>query len=156
MPLRFADRLRQMAERRLCDLVSGQAAPRDHALAQAVVQTVSAKLAPNKVVPNRIQRSPQSADGRLVSAGLLVINPPWTLVGELKTLLPELEKPLGLGGAARFRVEIRQNLTTKPGYFPETLPKLQLSHSQFAWKAYYCSSREGGLYVPRPRMEAAE
>ena len=75
------------------------------ALAQAVVQTVSAKLAPDKVVRIEFSVAPQSADGRLVSAGLLVINPPWTLVGELKTLLPELEKPLGLGGAARFRVE---------------------------------------------------
>jgi len=40
-----------------------------------------------------------------VSAGLLVVNPPWTLAGEMKTILPQLEKPLGLGGAARFRVE---------------------------------------------------
>jgi 23S rRNA (adenine2030-N6)-methyltransferase len=35
----------------------------------------------------------------------LIVNPPWTLSGELRTFLPELLKPLGLGGAARFRLE---------------------------------------------------
>ena len=38
--------------------------------------------------------------------GLLIVNPPWTLQGELKTILPELEKPLGQGGAGRFRLEV--------------------------------------------------
>ena len=41
----------------------------------------------------------------LTSAGLLIVNPPWTLMGELKAILPELEKPLGQGGAGRFRLE---------------------------------------------------
>src|ERR1700675_2904112 len=49
--------------------------------------------------------APQAADGGLTSAGLLIVNPPWTLAGELKAILPELEKPLGLGGAGRFRLE---------------------------------------------------
>ena len=35
----------------------------------------------------------------------VIVNPPWTLAGELKTILPELEKPLGQGGAGRFRLE---------------------------------------------------
>jgi 23S rRNA (adenine2030-N6)-methyltransferase len=35
----------------------------------------------------------------------LIVNPPWTLLGELKSILPELEKPLGQGGAGRFRLE---------------------------------------------------
>ena len=47
----------------------------------------------------------QQQDGPLASTGLLMVNPPWTLGGELKTILPELEKPLGQGGAARFRLE---------------------------------------------------
>jgi 23S rRNA (adenine2030-N6)-methyltransferase len=42
----------------------------------------------------------------LTSAGLLIVNPPWTLTAELKTILPELQKPLGQGGAARFRLEM--------------------------------------------------
>ena len=44
-------------------------------------------------------------DAGLASAGLLIVNPPWTLMGELKAILPELEKPLGQGGAGRFRLE---------------------------------------------------
>ena len=49
--------------------------------------------------------APQQAGGPLTSTGLLIVNPPWTLAGELKTILPELEKPLGQGGAGRFRLE---------------------------------------------------
>ena len=49
--------------------------------------------------------APQTTDGPLTSAGLLIVNPPWTLMAELKAILPELEKPLGQGGAARFRLE---------------------------------------------------
>jgi 23S rRNA (adenine2030-N6)-methyltransferase len=49
--------------------------------------------------------APQTADGPLTSAGLLIVNPPWTLMAELKAILPELEKPLGQGGAARFRLD---------------------------------------------------
>src|SRR5437588_7594923 len=37
--------------------------------------------------------------------GLVLVNPPWTLQGELKAILPELEKPLGQGGAGRFKLE---------------------------------------------------
>ena len=50
--------------------------------------------------------APQQAGGPLASTGLLIVNPPWTLQGELKTILPELEKPLGQGGAGRFRLEV--------------------------------------------------
>lgn len=53
--------------------------------------------------------APIENGGGLTSAGLLIVNPPWTLSGELRTILPELQKPLGLGGAARFRLE-----TVKP------------------------------------------
>jgi 23S rRNA (adenine2030-N6)-methyltransferase len=49
--------------------------------------------------------APQTAGAGLTSAGLLIVNPPWTLIGELKAILPELEKPLGQGGAGRFRLE---------------------------------------------------
>jgi 23S rRNA (adenine2030-N6)-methyltransferase len=49
--------------------------------------------------------APREAESGLVSTGLLIVNPPWTLAGELKTILPELEKPLGQGGAGRFRLE---------------------------------------------------
>ena len=49
--------------------------------------------------------APQVADGKLVSTGMLIVNPPWTLMAELKVILPELIKPLGIGGAARYRLE---------------------------------------------------
>ena len=49
--------------------------------------------------------APQTADTGLVSTGLLIVNPPWTLAAELKAILHELEKPLGQGGAGRFRVD---------------------------------------------------
>ncbi|RTL48358.1 MAG: 23S rRNA (adenine(2030)-N(6))-methyltransferase RlmJ [Bradyrhizobiaceae bacterium] len=48
---------------------------------------------------------PPSEEAGLVSTGLLIVNPPWTLATELKTVLHELEKPLGQGGAGRYRVE---------------------------------------------------
>jgi 23S rRNA (adenine2030-N6)-methyltransferase len=50
--------------------------------------------------------APQSPEGALTSTGVLVVNPPWTLAGELRAILPELEKPLGQGGAGRFRLEL--------------------------------------------------
>jgi 23S rRNA (adenine2030-N6)-methyltransferase len=46
----------------------------------------------------------QTAGAALASAGVLVVNPPWTLADELKAILPELEKPLGQGGAGRFKL----------------------------------------------------
>jgi len=50
--------------------------------------------------------APQQPDGTLTSAGLLVVNPPWTLADELRTVLPELERPLGQGGVGRYRLEL--------------------------------------------------
>jgi 23S rRNA (adenine2030-N6)-methyltransferase len=49
--------------------------------------------------------APERLGAGLTSAGLLIVNPPWTLMGELKAILPELEKPLGRGGAGRFRLQ---------------------------------------------------
>src|SRR5262249_40108048 len=49
--------------------------------------------------------APQETGGPLASSGLIMVNPPWTLHGGLKTILPELEKPPGQGGAGRFRLE---------------------------------------------------
>jgi 23S rRNA (adenine2030-N6)-methyltransferase len=46
----------------------------------------------------------QTQESTLASSGLLMVNPPFTLQDELKAILPELEKPLGQGGAGRFRL----------------------------------------------------
>jgi 23S rRNA (adenine2030-N6)-methyltransferase len=74
-------------------------------LARQVADAVDRARPPGKYLRLEFSVAPQTADTGLTSAGLLVVNPPWTLAAELKTLLPELEKPLGQGGAARFRLE---------------------------------------------------
>jgi 23S rRNA (adenine2030-N6)-methyltransferase len=76
------------------------------ALAQSVAAAVDAKAGAGKCLRLEFSVAPQGADTGLNSAGLLVVNPPWTLLSELKTILPELEKPLGQGGAGRFRLEL--------------------------------------------------
>jgi 23S rRNA (adenine2030-N6)-methyltransferase len=70
-----------------------------------------AEVAANAAVPGKCLRlefsvAPQLAGAALTSAGVLVVNPPWRLAAELKAILPELEKPLGQGGAGRFRLEV--------------------------------------------------
>jgi 23S rRNA (adenine2030-N6)-methyltransferase len=74
-------------------------------LARQVAQTVGQAKPPGKCLRVEFSVAPQTADTGLTSAGLLVVNPPWTLASELKAILPELEKPLGQGGAGRFRLE---------------------------------------------------
>ena len=74
-------------------------------LARHVAATVAAGPSPGKCLRLEFSVAPQSAGAALASAGLLIVNPPWTLAGELKAILPELEKPLGQGGAGRFRLE---------------------------------------------------
>jgi 23S rRNA (adenine2030-N6)-methyltransferase len=74
-------------------------------LARHVAGVVGASPSPGTCLRLEFSVAPQTAGGALTSAGLLVVNPPWTLTGELKAILPELEKPLGQGGASRFRLE---------------------------------------------------
>jgi 23S rRNA (adenine2030-N6)-methyltransferase len=74
-------------------------------LAQQVADTAAASAAPGRCLRLEFSVAPQTADGALTSAGLLVVNPPWKLTAELKDILPQLVKPLGLGGAGRFRLE---------------------------------------------------
>jgi 23S rRNA (adenine2030-N6)-methyltransferase len=70
-----------------------------------LAQTVAGLAPAGKVLRLEFSSAPQQADGALTSAGLLIVNPPWTLAAEMKIILPELEKPLGQGGAGRFRLE---------------------------------------------------
>ena len=74
-------------------------------LARQVAGAVGASRPPGKCLRLEFSVAPQAAGAALASAGLLIVNPPWTLAGELKAILPELEKPLGQGGAGRFRLE---------------------------------------------------
>jgi 23S rRNA (adenine2030-N6)-methyltransferase len=75
-------------------------------LANHVAQAVAAASAPGKCLRLEFSVAPQTAGAALTSAGLLIVNPPWRLAAELKAILPELEKPLGQGGAGRFRLEV--------------------------------------------------
>jgi len=75
------------------------------ALARDVAAAVGAGPSPGKCLRLEFSVAPQQAGAQLASAGLLMVNPPYTLAGELKAILPELEKPLGQGGASRFRLE---------------------------------------------------
>jgi 23S rRNA (adenine2030-N6)-methyltransferase len=74
-------------------------------LARHVAATVAAGPSPGRCLRLEFSVAPQTAGAALASAGLLIVNPPWTLAGELKAILPELEKPLGQGGAGRFRLD---------------------------------------------------
>jgi 23S rRNA (adenine2030-N6)-methyltransferase len=74
-------------------------------LARQVAEITGAGAPPGKCLRLEFSVAPQSAAAGLQSAGLLIVNPPWTLAGELRVILPELEKPLGQGGAGRFRLE---------------------------------------------------
>ena len=76
------------------------------ALARHVAEVAASGPTPGKCLRLEFSAAPQAADSALVSAGLLLVNPPWMLMGELKAILPELEKPLGQGGAGRFRLEV--------------------------------------------------
>jgi 23S rRNA (adenine2030-N6)-methyltransferase len=78
-------------------------------LAGEVAATAAAHGAAGKVLRVEFSVAPQQPDGPLTSAGLLVVNPPWTLAGELRTILPALERPLGQGGVARFRLDPPKN-----------------------------------------------
>jgi len=75
-------------------------------LARHVADVSASVRPPGKGLRLEFSVAPQTAEAGLSSTGLLIVNPPWTLQGELKAILPELEKPLGQGGAGRFRLEV--------------------------------------------------
>jgi 23S rRNA (adenine2030-N6)-methyltransferase len=74
-------------------------------LADHVARVANAGGGEAKCLRVEFSVAPQTPETGLVSAGLLIVNPPWTLAAELKAILHELEKPLGQGGAGRFRIE---------------------------------------------------
>ena len=74
-------------------------------LARHVADAAAGSRPAGKCLRLEFSAAPQRPGGPLASTGLLVVNPPWRLAAELKAILPELEKPLGQGGAGRFRVE---------------------------------------------------
>ncbi|MCO5130525.1 MAG: 23S rRNA (adenine(2030)-N(6))-methyltransferase RlmJ [Xanthobacteraceae bacterium] len=75
-------------------------------LARQVAAVTAAQGAADKCLRLEFSVAPAAEGQGLVSCGLLIVNPPWTLAAELRTILPELQKPLGRGGAGRFRLEV--------------------------------------------------
>ena len=94
----------------LYDLTSDEAT---RALSAAVAHTVAvhaAKAARDEFHCLRIElsidRKSVAADREgLHTAGLLIVNPPWTLAGELKAILPALAGALGRTAVARFSLD---------------------------------------------------
>ena len=74
-------------------------------LARHAAHSVASARPPGKCLRLEFSIAPQTQGSTLASCGLLIVNPPWTLQAELTTILKELERPLGQGGAARFRLE---------------------------------------------------
>jgi 23S rRNA (adenine2030-N6)-methyltransferase len=74
-------------------------------LARHVTEVARAAKPAGKCMRLEFSVAPQAAGSPLASTGLLIVNPPFPLHEELKIILPELEKPLGQGGAARFKLE---------------------------------------------------
>jgi 23S rRNA (adenine2030-N6)-methyltransferase len=75
-------------------------------LARHVADIAGSSRPPGKCLRLEFSVTPQATGDGLISAGLLAVNPPWTLARDLRAILPELEKPLGQGGAGRFRLEV--------------------------------------------------
>jgi 23S rRNA (adenine2030-N6)-methyltransferase len=58
-----------------------------------------------KILRAELIVSPLSDPTRLNGSGLILVNPPWTLEGELKVLLPVLAGILGRDGNGRFTLD---------------------------------------------------
>ncbi|MBV9980753.1 23S rRNA (adenine(2030)-N(6))-methyltransferase RlmJ [Bradyrhizobium sp.] len=74
-------------------------------LADRVAEAAASARPAGKGLRLEFSIAPQTAESALTSTGLLIVNPPWTLASELKTILAELTKPLGQGGPGRYRLE---------------------------------------------------
>ncbi len=73
-------------------------------LAANIARTLASAPAQTDGLRIEFSVTPDTSAPGLISAGLIVVNPPWTLTGEMKPILAALEKPLGLGGAGRYRI----------------------------------------------------
>jgi 23S rRNA (adenine2030-N6)-methyltransferase len=62
------------------------------------------RLAINQVLRAEMLVAPHSNPGRLNGAGMVIVNPPWTLENELCVLLPALASILG-ESSGKFRLD---------------------------------------------------
>jgi 23S rRNA (adenine2030-N6)-methyltransferase len=58
-----------------------------------------------KILRTELIVSSLADSSRLNGSGLILVNPPWTLEGELKVLLPALAAALGRDGKERFTLD---------------------------------------------------
>jgi 23S rRNA (adenine2030-N6)-methyltransferase len=65
--------------------------------AEALVRRLR-RLEISKILRAEISLATAPEPGRLSACGLIIVNPPWTLEGELRTLLPQLVEALAGGG----------------------------------------------------------
>lgn len=74
---------------------------------RAAVETFARRVGEraDKVLRLDIAVAPLAADAGLTSAGLLVVNPPWTLKRDLDVAMPALAKVLGRSTPGHFRLE---------------------------------------------------
>jgi 23S rRNA (adenine2030-N6)-methyltransferase len=63
------------------------------------------RLGISKILRAELIVSPLSDPTKLNGSGLIIVNPPWTLAGELATLLPLLAERLGRDGNGRFNLD---------------------------------------------------
>lgn len=63
------------------------------------------RLPIGKILRAELMVSPPSDPSRLNGSGLILINPPWLLEGELRVLLPVLAQILGRAGKGSFRLD---------------------------------------------------
>jgi len=73
-------------------------------LAAALRRGATAKVA-SKILRAEIAWAPRDASGRLSGAGLIVVNPPWRLAGELEQLLAALLSVLGLPAVEQGKID---------------------------------------------------
>jgi 23S rRNA (adenine2030-N6)-methyltransferase len=79
------------------------------AFAAGVARTVAARIASasGEMRCLRVELSTgEAAEGGLRTAGLVIVNPPWTLKGELEIVLPALATALGRASDARVNLDL--------------------------------------------------
>jgi 23S rRNA (adenine2030-N6)-methyltransferase len=72
------------------------------------VETFSRKIARSgipKVFRIEFAVGPPGPDRPLAACGMLAVNPPWPLEGEMRTVLPVLARVLGRDGPGRYRID---------------------------------------------------
>jgi len=72
------------------------------------------RLALSKTLRAELTVRPLGDASRLNGCGLVLVNPPWTLPGELEILLPALAQALGREGKGGFRLDWLTGETTPP------------------------------------------